>query len=138
MRERRYTAFFKGIWKPVAALVFGGFLAGLCNGLLGAGGGIILVLVLSALLRGKGEGERSAFANALCVMLPLSVITLTRYARMGVSPWETSGATSALYLLGAIAGGVLGGILLGRAKDSSLGRLFGLLTLISGILMIVR
>lgn len=126
------------VWKsgaPIAARVLlGGFLAGLCNGLLGAGGGIIAVLFLSSLAGKDGESRRSIYVNALCVMLPLSVLTLFRYVRSGAAsataePWT---------LLGAIVGGLLGGILLDKISGKVADRVFAVMTAVSGILMIIR
>ena len=138
MKKKSYGVYFKGIWGRVAVLAAGGLLAGFCNGLLGAGGGIILVLTFGALLRRDSEAQRSVYANALCVMLPLSLFTLISYGKKGVFASGLSTDLETVYLLGAAAGGVIGGILLGRLGGKALGRLFAILTLISGILMIVR
>ena len=124
--------------RKVALLMLGGVLAGFFNGLLGAGGGIVLCLVLARVTSGDEEGSRSVYANALCVMLPLSLITLTRYARAGLLGNTAVEGISAEHMIGAIIGGLLGGILLGRLGGRGLRRLFGALTLISGILMITR
>ena len=59
-------------------LVLGGILSGFVNGLLGAGGGIIIVFILSKLL--KESDSRDVFANAICVMLPLSALSCLIYA----------------------------------------------------------
>lgn len=138
MERKRYSVYFRGIWKSLLILALGGGLAGFCNGLLGAGGGIILVLTLNAVLPKNSEKARSVYANALCVMLPLSLFTLLRYAGNGVFSADFTGELEPLYMLGAVAGGVLGGILLGKTRGAFLGRLFALLTLISGLLMITR
>lgn len=138
MRKRISGVYFRGIWKNLSLLVIGGLLAGFCNGLLGAGGGIILVLALRTVLPPDSERSRATYANALCVMLPLSLFTLFRYGQRGVFSSGLSADLAPVYLLGAVAGGLLGGILLGRTGGKALGRLFAVLTLISGILMIVR
>ena len=138
MKKKNYGVYFRGTWGRVAFLALGGTLAGFCNGLLGAGGGIILVLFFGALLEGDREARRSVYANALCVMLPLSLFTLISYGKRGVFASGLSTELETVYMLGAAAGGILGGILLGRLGGKALGRLFALLTLISGILMMVR
>jgi uncharacterized membrane protein YfcA len=101
---------------------------------LGAGGGIIAVLFLSSLTGGDAESRRSVYVNALCVMLPLSALTLFRYASAGVSSVEIEPYTA----LGAIVGGVAGGLLLGRMSGRATDRVFALLTVLSGLLMIIR
>ena len=114
-------------------LLLTGFGAGLVNGLLGAGGGILVVLSLSAMM-GIAEEKRDLYANALCVMLPISAVSCLRYAFAGRMQIEGFG----VYALPAIAGGVVGGILLGRMKAPMLKKLFGALVIWSGIFMIIR
>lgn len=116
--------------------------AGFINGLLGTGGGILLVLAL----RGYGrrhriggdavsaESQRDIYATALAVMVPISVFSTIQYARAGTL--DLGGF--APMLLPTVVGGVLGGILLDRLKLDWVKRLFALLVLISGVLMIVR
>lgn len=111
-----------------------GLLAGIANGLLGAGGGIIAVFALAHFLRSGEYERRDLYANALCVMLPISAVSCLRYAAAGHLVTEGFG----IYALPAVAGGVVGGILLGRLRASALKRLFGLLVIYSGILLIVR
>lgn len=123
--------------KNVAIISIGGLLAGFCNGLLGAGGGIVVVLALSAALPRDEDSRRSLYANALCVMLPLSLLTLATYALKGNIPNGFLGADYALLLVGAAIGGVLGALILDKLPSSILKKAFALLTVLSGILMIV-
>ncbi len=111
-----------------------GALAGFVNGLLGAGGGILIVFALASRL-GYEEGKsRDLYANALCVMLPISVLSCVRYAKAGHLALDGFG----IYALPAVIGGVLGGVLLGRMRGSVLKKLFGALVIYSGILLIIR
>ena len=111
-----------------------GFLAGLTNGLLGAGGGIVAVWALSASLGDGIEDRRDVFANALCVMLPISAVSCISYAIAGNLTVTGMGA----YAIPAILGGITGGILLGKIKFSSLRRLFAALVIYSGIVLIIK
>ena len=111
-----------------------GFLAGIANGLLGAGGGIIAVFALSYFLRLGGYERRDLYANALCVMLPISAVSCLRYAVAGHLVTEGFG----VYAIPAVLGGIVGGVLLGRLRASLLKKIFGLLVIYSGILLIVR
>ena len=131
----------KAIWKPLILTLLLGAGAGFINGLLGTGGGIFLVFVLRRLARKAKpsdplarEQERDVFAGALSVMLPISVFSSLHYARAGAMDL---GAFSPL-ILPCIIGGVLGGFLLDRLSVDWLRRLFALLVLCSGVLMIVR
>ena len=132
MKQRilRNTKALAPVLLPVAA----GFLAGMTNGLLGAGGGIIAVFALSRMLRSTELDRRDIYANALCMMLPISAVSCVRYALAGHLVTDRFGA----YAIPAIAGGLAGGILLGRLGDTALKRLFGLLVIWSGVLLILR
>lgn len=113
-------------------LAAGGILAGFVNGLLGAGGGIIIVFVLSKLLK---EGDsRDIFANALCVMLPLSAVSCAIYVSKGSVGFEGF----SIFIIPAILGGLLGGFLLCKINVIFLKKLFAALVAISGILLLVK
>lgn len=122
------------IYKSKYFLIFAGVLCGLLNGLLGAGGGIIAVFALRLALEDELSDSRDIFANALCVTLPISAVSCLSYALRGDLRIDGIG----LYALPAILGGLLGGVLLGKLKATSVRRLFSVLVVISGILLIVR
>ena len=138
MKSRRGSVYWRGNATTLFWLVGAGLLAGFCNGLLGAGGGIVLALSLGALLPNDSESVRSVYSNSLLVMLPLSALTLTRYIGGGALAPETAGFRTASVLLGALAGGAVGGILLGKIRGRWIKRLFAILTFISGIILITR
>ena len=123
--------------KKVAIVAIGGFIAGLCNGLLGAGGGIVIVLALSAALPDDEDSRQSLYANALCVMLPLSLLTLSTYALGGNIPDGFLGADYALLLLGAAIGGVLGALITDKLSSHALKKIFAVLTVLAGVLMVI-
>lgn len=122
-----------GEWRWLGLLATG-LLAGFLNGLLGAGGGIPIVFFLAYVLGDALEDPRDLYANALCVMLPISLVSCLRYAMAGNLRTEGFG----VYALPAIAGGIVGGILLGRLRAPLLKKLFGVLVIYSGILLIIR
>ena len=122
-------------------LIIGGLVAGFINGLLGAGGGILLVFMLGALLPTveDDETERSAdtrdiFANALASMLPVTAISVISYAARGDIHLE--GAET--YLFPAIIGGLLGAWLLDKLRFSTARRLFSIIVIASGIAMLLK
>lgn len=83
----------KGIWSILA-----GGAAGVVNGLFGAGGGMVLVPMLS----GKGGfTQRETFSSSVVIMLPLCVISLL-ITTEGKLPWEAAWP----FLLGGIPGGI--------------------------------
>ena len=118
-------------------LALGGALGGFINGLLGAGGGIVIVLALSAALPDDEESRQSLYANALCVMLPLSLLTLSTYAIGGNIPDGFLGADYALLLLGAAIGGLLGAIITDKLSSRALKKIFAVLTVLAGVLMVI-
>ena len=118
-----------------------GLVAGMINGLLGAGGGVIIVLVLGALQRRRqsalgdaAEDPKDVYATSLLCMLPVSVLSALQYA-------GTAQATQhdfSILLLPAVIGGVVGGLLLHRVRLSRIRRLFAILLLVSGARMLLR
>jgi len=115
-------------------LVLAGLTAGFLNGMLGAGGGIPVVFFLSWLLGDQLRDRRDLYANALCVMLPISAVSCIRYAMAGNLQTEGFG----VYAIPAILGGIAGGFLLGRLRAPLLKKLFGSLVIYSGVLLIIR
>ncbi len=114
-------------------LVFG-LSAGLVNGLLGAGGGILIVYALGYALGEEEKDVRDLYANALCVMLPISALSCVRYALGG----HLSTQNFSHYVLPALLGGLCGGLLLGRLRTHALKKLFAALVIYSGIILIIR
>lgn len=110
-----------------------GFGAGLVNGLLGAGGGIIAVWGLGRMLRGRGASGRDVFANALAVMLPLSVVSVLGYGSGGTVDYRELGTL----VLPAIAGGLCGALVLDRIRVDWLKLIFSAVVVYSGLNMLM-
>ena len=123
----------KGL-SPFLRLTVFGLAAGFANGLLGAGGGILIVFGLSSLLNFNEEGKRDVFANALAVMLPISIVSVISYISKGRFNTDAFG----IYALPAVAGGFFGAVLLGRLKLRIIKKLFALLVIWSGVYLILR
>lgn len=114
---------------PVCLL---GTLAGFLNGLLGAGGGIPLVLGLHALLGKKVANGRRFFTTALAVMLPLSLFSAYQYLKKAPLPAPRLCAI----LFPALLGGIAGAWLLPRIPTRVLGRIFATVVTLSGLLLL--
>lgn len=113
-----------------AALTAVGAMAGAVNGLFGTGGGTVMVLLIP-LLYPRLEGER-LFANVCAAVLPLSVVSALTY-----SSFAPPDLGSALTVgVGALAGGAVGAILLGRLKPSVLKLIFSAMMAVSGAIMV--
>ena len=106
--------------------IVAGTIAGACNGLLGAGGGLLLVPLL---IHWIGMEEKRAFATSLAIMLPLSATSYILYCLQSESVWSIA----LPYLLGGIIGGALSSKLFARMSPLWLHRLFGALILYGGI-----
>ena len=105
--------------------------AGFVNGLLGAGSGIIFMLI-SRLVIKSGDGKEMYSFAIMCV-IPVSVISLLMY------PPELFPPTDLITVIPlAIIGGYLGAIIKDRINAAYLGIAFALITVYSGISMIVR
>ena len=112
-------------------LMLTGLAAGLVNGLLGTGGGILVVLMLGYLYPKLPPKDR--FACALTVMLPTSLVSVFFWAReLPELPFILR------YVIPAAAGGLLGGFLLDKIKTKWLAKLFALLTIYAGAVMLIR
>ncbi len=76
--------------------------AGIVNGLLGAGGGMVLVPLLGKLTDLK---DKEVFASSVAIILPISILTLLLSCQWDTIPWRQT----VPYLLGSAAGGILAG-----------------------------
>ncbi len=120
--------------KSVALLGLSGLSAGLVNGLLGAGGGIVAVWGLGRALSGHTAHQKDAFANALVIMLPLSAISLIGYAARGLLADVNTGSL----LLPALVGGFGGALILDRINVRWLKIIFAALVIYSGFFMLLK
>lgn len=112
--------------KKHLGIIVAGICAGAVNGLFGAGGGMVLVPLLTWL---TDLEEDSVFPTSVCIILPVCLVSLfiTFDATQGV--WKTA----LPYLIGSGIGGVLAGIFSKRIPTIWLHRLLGILILWGGI-----
>lgn len=112
--------------KPLAGLILAGIAAGAVNGLFGAGGGMILVPMLTAWTALRDE---EIFPASLSIILPICLVSLVFGAISGIFAFQES----VPYLIGSAAGGLLAGILGKRIPTVWLHRTLGLLIIWGGI-----
>lgn len=92
-------------WKFIAI----GAMAGIINGLFGAGGGLLLVPLFLSWCHMK---DKTAFATSLSVMLALSAVSLAVYGiRRGIDL-----PTAMPYVVGGLVGGLLAGLWMKRVQ----------------------
>ena len=106
--------------------VLAGGAAGIVTGLFGAGGGMVLVPLLTVL---TGTKEESLFPTSLSIILPICLISITIAALSGSVPWRES----VPYLIGSSLGGIAAGLCGQKIPVLWLHRLLGILILWGGI-----
>ena len=107
-------------------IVIAGILAGVVNGILGTGGGMVLVPLLG---RFSDLEERQVFPASVSIILPISLISLFFAWQASPADWHAA----LPYLLGSTGGGVAAGILGKRISVQWLHRILGILILWGGI-----
>ena len=116
-------------------LIIAGVLSGYINGLLGTGGGIILVFVLSAVMtQSRAYSSRDVFATVIAAILPMSAVSVVFYLNSG----SVSINDAAPYLLSGILGGLCGGLILERINLRFLKKLFAAMVVYAGLKMLMN
>jgi len=120
--------------RRIFLLLTAGLAAGFLNGLLGAGGGILLVYALSAMNPDKTpDGVRDNFAATIAAVLPVTLFSAILYAADG--RMDISAVTP--LVIPAVLGGLAGAWLLSRINTKLLKKLFAVLVIYSGIRMLL-
>lgn len=109
--------------------VFFGVVIGAVNGLFGAGGGMLVVPVLTYLY---GLGAKKSHATAIMIILPLCAVSAVVYAVRGSYDYSIFPSTIA----GVIVGGIVGALALKKANNVALRFVFYFLMLLAGLKMI--
>jgi len=102
-----------------------GAAAGLVNGMMGTGGGMLLVPLLTRC----GVEPKKAMATSVAVILPLCILSVWICRRSLDANW-----TQLLpYLGGGLIGGITAGLSFGKVPSLWMRRMFALLLLYGGI-----
>ena len=105
-------------------LILTGIIAGFVNGLFGAGGGVILVLALTMILK---TDKKKAHATTVMAILTFSAVSIFTYGIKGnvdISTAVTAGISGAF-------GGALGAYLLKKMPVKYVSKIFGILMILS-------
>ena len=108
----------------------GGFLVGVVNSLLGAGGGMIGVPVIRHFVPEQSKAQ----ATCIAVIFPLSLISAGMYLHNGYMTLQDSW----IYLLPGAVGALAGALLLSKIPDRIMRRVFGVFMLWAGVRMMLR
>ena len=107
-------------------LILAGLGAGAVNGLFGAGGGMVLIPLLTLL---TAVSDDALFTTSICIILPICLVSLGYTLLSGTAAW----AEALPYLIGSAAGGVLAGAFGKKIPTAWLHRGLGLLIIWGGI-----
>lgn len=99
--------------------------AGAVNGLFGAGGGMVLVPLLTWL---TDLDDDEIFPASVSIILPICLVSLSLSFQPGTVPWNVA----VPYLIGSTAGGILAGIFGKRIPTLWLHRILGILIIWGG------
>jgi len=110
--------------------VAGGALVGVLNGMLGAGGGMLVV----PMLKKFGLEQTKSHATAVAVIFPLSVVSAAAYLLLG----HFDLGQAAGYLLPGAAGALAGGLLLAKIPAKWLRRIFACFMVWAGIRLMLN
>ena len=103
-----------------------GLAAGAVNGLFGAGGGMVLVPLLTQL---TDIADEDIFPASVSIILPICIISLT----MGALTQGIPIGSALPYLIGSIGGGILAGMTAKKIPVKWLHRALGALILWGGV-----
>lgn len=107
-----------------------GFSIGLVNGLLGAGGGMIAVPLLKKL----GMEQKKAHANAVAVILPISILSAVLY----IIKDYVNLTDSMPYIPAGAVGAGIGAYILKKISPLWLKRIFGAFMVYAGVRLLLK
>lgn len=113
------------------ALMMTGGLSGFLSGALGVGGGFVIV---PALARYTNLDQKSVVGTSLGVIALVSASSVSVAAASGLMPWPVA----IPFVLGSLAGMLLGSRLAGRLPPARLRRAFGVISLLAAAVLVFR
>ena len=103
---------------------------GIVNGVFGAGGGMLAV----PLLKRNGLEQKSAQANAIAVILPITVISAILYLIKG----NVSFSDSLAYIPTGLIGSIIATFALQKFSNKILQKIFALFMIYAGVRLLTR
>ena len=103
-----------------------GAVAGAVNGLFGAGGGILLVPLLTKLTTLE---DNEIFPASVCIIAPICIVSILMGENILNFPW----LTALPYLIGSVIGGILAGFFSKKISTVLLHRILGAFIIWGGI-----
>ena len=115
--------------KNLLKIVFG-FIVGLVNGFLGAGGGMIAVPALKY----SGLSAKESHENAVAVILPLTLLSAALYLMRD----SVTLGDALPFIPSGLIGAVVGTFIMKKISNLWLTRIFGGFMIFSGVRMLMR
>ena len=116
--------------KKNAKLSLIGFLIGLTNGIFGAGGGMIFIIVKKKIFGIEGK---KAHATANAIILPLCIVS----AIIMIKNYEMDYFMILIISVGGIVGAMIGAKYLDKISSSKLKKIFSIFIIMAAIKMII-
>lgn len=107
-----------------------GIAIGVVNGVFGAGGGMIAV----PLLKQNGLDQKSAHANAVAVILPITLISAILYLIKG----SVSFADSLIYIPTGLIGSLIATFALQKFSNKLLQKIFSIFMIYAGVRLLIK
>ena len=111
-------------------LIIAGFLAGILNGLFGAGGGIVAVEALKK----NGLDQKEAQSTSIAVILPLCILSAIIYSLNAMPDFKTI----LILILPGLIGAFFGTFLMKKMSCRLLKKVFCLFLIYAGVRMIFK
>ncbi|MFZ7131995.1 MAG: sulfite exporter TauE/SafE family protein [Eubacteriales bacterium] len=108
-----------------------GLICGMINGMLGSGGGVISVMLLSYYLH---LDNKKAHATTILVILPLCIMSSVIFIKNGYYDLNLVLKVG----IGSIIGGIIGAKLLAKLSNRCIHYIFGSVLIISAVRMMFR
>jgi len=116
--------------KNIFIAIGAGLAVGAINGFLGAGGGMILVPILTLLLKME---SKVAHSTAVFIITPICLISGITYVIKGVVDWSILLPVA----IGTLVGGIVGTFLLKNLKSDIINVIFWGVMIFAGVWMLV-
>lgn len=121
-----YLKNIKKLLKPTIL----GLGVGFINGVFGAGGGMLAVPILKS----EGSSQKSAHANAVAVILPITVLSAVLYLVKG----SVSLADSLAFIPTGLIGSVIAAFALQKFSNKWLQKIFAAFMIYAGVRLLLR
>lgn len=104
--------------------------AGILNGMLGAGGGMLIVPILKK----YGIETRKTHATSICIILPMCILSSTIYILNG----KVTLNDALPYIPYGVVGAIVGAIILSKINQRLLNNVFALFIMWAAIQLLIR